>query len=230
MGTTGEPEVRGSAKPKACIFVISDIRLFREGLSALLARDATLRIVGAAGSAEIGVAIERAGADVVLLDATLVDLGGCVRRVREMAEDIKMVAVALGDADRELIACAEAGVSAFVGRDGSHDDLVRAIDQVSRGETSLSPHQAMLLVGRVAELAGQNWLTPGRPNLTRREREIVPLIERGLSNKEIARHLAIEPATIKNHIHNILEKMQLCRRGEIAARVRRLTEGRNNAG
>jgi DNA-binding NarL/FixJ family response regulator len=62
-------------------------------------------------------------------------------------------------------------------------------------------------------------------NLTRRESQIVPLIERGLSNKEIARELSIEITTIKNHVHNILEKMQLRRRGEIGARFRRREAG-----
>src|SRR5215469_15969926 len=123
MATTLE-----SAVARTHVFIVSDIRLFREGLSVLLSRS---------------------------------------------------------EADRELINCAEAGISAFVGRDGSREDLLRAIDQVQRGETSLSPHQAMLLLGRVAELAGQRKPSFEEPSLTRREREIIPLIERGLSNKEI---------------------------------------------
>jgi DNA-binding NarL/FixJ family response regulator len=153
---------------------------------------------------------------------------GCAQRLRDAANGIKIVAFALGEVDRELIACAEAGVSAFVGRDGSHQDLLRAIDQARRGEFSVSPHQAGLLLGRIAELAETRPLSPGK--LTRREREIVPLIERGLSNKEIARQLSIETATIKNHVHNILEKMQLRSRGEVAARVRigQMPSGRLN--
>src|SRR5215471_10636559 len=223
MATTLE-----SAVARTHVFIVSDIRLFREGLSVLLSRSEALRVVGSAAPAEIDGGIRRSGADIVLLDATLVDLSGCARRLREMVDDIKVVAVALGEADRELINCAEAGISAFVGRDGSREDLLRAIDQVQRGEASLSPHQAMLLLGRVAELAGQRKPSFEEPSLTRREREIIPLIERGLSNKEIARQLAIEPTTIKNHIHNILEKMQLRRRGEIAARARSLPARRSD--
>jgi two-component system, NarL family, nitrate/nitrite response regulator NarL len=228
MGTRLEPAVGHLARPGVQIFIISDVRLFREGLSVLLSQNAMLRVVGSAGSDEIAGGIAPACADIALLDAGLADLSGCVRQVREMMDGIKVIAVALGAADRELIACAEAGISAFVGRDASHQDLLHAIDQVRRGETSLSPRQATLLLARVAELAGRDWASSETPNLTRREREIVPLIERGLSNKEIARHLAVEPTTIKNHVHNILEKMQLRRRGEIAARARTLPAWRSH--
>jgi two-component system nitrate/nitrite response regulator NarL len=213
--------IERSAGPAVHVFIISNIRLFREGLTLLLSRNPSLSVVGSAAADEVDSFGER-GADIVLLDATLEDLPGCVRRVREAQDGVKVVAVALGEVDQELITCAEAGISAFVERDGSHQDLLRTIDQVRRGETSVSPHQAMLLLGRIAELAGRSKLTPGPYNLTRREREIVPLIERGLSNREIARHLSIEIATIKHHVHNILAKMQLRRRGEIAASARTL--------
>jgi DNA-binding NarL/FixJ family response regulator len=202
------------------VFILSDVRLTREGLAVLLARDASLMVVGAESASGAGAHIAELRPDIVLLDATLDDMVGCAQRLRDAVNGIKIVAFALGELDRELIACAEAGVSAFVGRDGSHQDLLRAIDQARRGEFSVSPHQTMLLLGRIAELAEMRSQSPGAANLTRREREIVLLIERGLSNKEIARQLMIETATIKNHVHNILEKMQLRSRGEIAACVR----------
>jgi two-component system nitrate/nitrite response regulator NarL len=221
MRTTPQA-VERIAGAAADVFIISNIRLFREGLTVLLSRNPSLNVVGAASAEDVNGEFCERGADIVLLDATLDDLSGCVRRVREAVDGVKVVAVALGEVDQELIACAEAGITAFVGRDGSHHDLMRAIDGVRRGETSVSPHQAMLLLGRIAELAGRPKAPPGPYNLTPREREIVPLIERGLSNKEIARHLSIEIATIKNHVHNILEKMQLRSRGEIAASARSL--------
>jgi DNA-binding NarL/FixJ family response regulator len=190
----------------------------REGLALLLTRDGSVIVVGAAAGNAAATHIAELRPDVVLLDAALDDMPGCAHRLRDAADRIKIVAFALGDVDQELIACAEAGVSAFVGRDGSHQDLLRAIDQARRGEFTVSPHQARLLLGRIAELAESGSQPPAK--LTRRQREIVPLIERGLSNKEIARQLSVETATIKNHVHNILEKMRLRSRGEVGARVR----------
>jgi two-component system nitrate/nitrite response regulator NarL len=202
------------------VFILSDVRLTREGLALLLTRDASVVVVGAASASVAVTQIAELRPDIVLLDATLDDMPGCARCLRNAADGFKIVAFALGEVDQELIACAEAGVSAFIGRDGSHQDLLRAIAQAQQGEFSLSPHQATLLLGRIAQLAEVRTQSPGAANLTRREREIVPLIERGLSNKEIGRQLSIETATIKNHVHNILEKMQLRTRGEVAARVR----------
>lgn len=229
MGATPSAAAEQAAQdvkslPTACgplrVFILSDVRLFREGLVLLLLRDLSVIVVGASPASNAGARIAEVRPDVVLLDANLKDMPGCAQCVRDIAPEIKIVAFALGEVDQELLACAEAGISAFVGRDASHRDLLLAIDQARRGEFSVSPHQATLLLGRIAELAELRSQSPGSANLTRREREIVPLIERGLSNKEIARHLSVEAATIKNHVHNILEKMQLRRRGEIAARIR----------
>jgi DNA-binding NarL/FixJ family response regulator len=207
-------------RERPLVLILSDVRVTREGLALLLTRDGSVIVVGAAAGNVAGTQVAELRPDVVLLDATLDDLLGCAQRLRDAADGIKIVAFALGEVGEELIACAEAGALAFVGRDGSHQDLLRAIDQARRGEFSVSPYQARLLLGRIAELAETRSQPWGTANLTRREREIVPLIERGLSNKEIARQLSIEIATIKNHVHNILEKMQLRSRGEVGARVR----------
>jgi DNA-binding NarL/FixJ family response regulator len=214
-----DPEGPASRQPPH-VFILSDVRLVREGLALLLPRDGSLLVVGAGSAKEAGNLVKELKPDILLLDATLKDLPACAQQVRQAAGRIKIVAFAVGEVDQELIACAEAGACAFVDRDGSNHDLLRAIGEAWRGEFSVSPHQTALLLGRIAELAQLRPQPAGSAKLTRREREIVPLIERGLSNKEIARQLSIETATIKNHVHNILEKMQLRRRGQIAARTR----------
>jgi two-component system, NarL family, nitrate/nitrite response regulator NarL len=191
-------------------------------LAVLLPRAGSVVVVGTGSANEAGELVTKLKPDILLLDANLNDLSDCTQQVRQAVRGIKIVAFALDEVDEELIACAEAGACAFVGRDGSYRDLLRAVDDAWRGEISVSPHHTALLLGRIAELAERRVQQSGSATLTRREREIVPLIERGLSNKEIARYLSIGPATIKNHVHNILEKMQLHRRGEIAVRVRQL--------
>jgi two-component system nitrate/nitrite response regulator NarL len=209
------------AKEAPRVFILSDVRLFRDGLALLLAHDGSVAVVGAASLGDAGRLIAQLRPDLVLLDATLLSVPGCAQHLREAAGGRRIVAFALGELDEDIVACAEIGISAFVGRNGSHTDLLDAVDQARRGEFAVSPRHASLLLGCIAELAGIPSRTPGTGKLTRREREIAALIERGLSNKEIARQLAIETATIKNHVHNILAKTQLQRRGEIAARVRR---------
>src|SRR5439155_827652 len=111
-------------------------------------------------------------------------------------------------------------------REASIDDLVTVIESVARGEAICSPRVAAGLLRRVAALAAGHGGDLPRAQLTNREREIVRLIDNGLSNKEIARALGIEVATVKNHVHNILEKLQVHRRGEAAARVRGTSRGR----
>jgi DNA-binding NarL/FixJ family response regulator len=144
--------------------------------------------------------------------------------VRARAPGAKLVVFALSEADDDLIACAEAGIGVFVGRDGSPAELVDAVDQAWRGAYAAPPHLTTLLLRRLATLSPGHAAAAAAASssspLTRREREIMPLLERGLSNKEIARLLGTEPATIKNHVHNILGKLQVRRRAQLAARRR----------
>ena len=186
-----------------------------------LSRETTVHVVGAGTLAE---ALERIGVlcpEVVLLDLSLVERLAAPRHLREIVPDIKVVAFALLEIDQTVIACAEAGISAYVARDGTAEDLVGAIHQAIRGELVCSPRMTALLFGRLATLSEARPPSIDNSMLTRRESEIIPLVERGLSNKEIARQLCIGTATIKNHIHNIFEKLQVRRRGEVAARMRR---------
>jgi DNA-binding NarL/FixJ family response regulator len=199
------------------LFILSDVRLVRDGLALLLSRETGVSVVGVASPTDAAAQIKELQPDIVLVDATVADMAAHTLWVREAVQRVKIVAFALDELDQGVIACAEAGVSAFVGRDGSQQDLLRAIYQAKRGEFSISPRSATLLLGHIAELADTRLRPPSSGNLTRRERQILPFIQRGLSNKEIARQLSVEAATVKNHIHNILGKLQLRRRAEIVA-------------
>lgn len=119
-----------------------------------------------------------------------------------------------------MLACAEAGVSGFVSRNGSIHDVVTAVHCAVRNELVCSPRIAALLFSRVAAAGSKRLVDRDNDALIRREHEIVSLIMQGLSNKEISRQLRIQNATVENHIHNILSKLQVRRRGEVAARIR----------
>lgn len=128
------------------------------------------------------------------------------------------------DADEHLIAFAEAGVLGFLEGEATVDELVASVECVARGEASCPPRVAATLLRRITFLTAAPARAADSTALTARERQIVQLIAEGLSNKEIAQRLYIEVATVKNHVHNILEKLQVSSRGEAAARLRLVEE------
>ena len=203
------------------VLVVGDIRLYREGLAASLDREDGIAVVGSASDRRNAVAEgRRLRPDVALIDLAMPESHAAVRSLAAI-DDLHVVALAVPEQESEIVSCAEAGIAGYVTRDGSFDDLVAMIQSVARGETLLSPRIAATLMRRVAALAADRRRPPADAPLTARELEIVALIDEGLSNKAIAQQLSIELATVKNHVHNILEKLRVTRRGEAAAQVRR---------
>ena len=201
------------------ILIAADVRLYREGLARLLAGHGAIEIVGAASSPEE--ALETAGSlhpDVLLIDRTMRGSLSAMRRAREQAPSIKVVALTVAEVDHEVLACAEAGVTGFVARDGSVADLIAAVEAAQRGELCCSPRMAGSLLRRVSTLAREG---PSTPRLTDREGQVLRYLERGLTNQAIAQALGIEVPTVKNHVHSILEKLRVKRRGEAASVWRR---------
>jgi DNA-binding NarL/FixJ family response regulator len=204
------------------VAIVADVRLYREGLAANLSSREDIEVVGSAGDREAVLRLVAAAApDVLVLDMATRDSLGIVCAVRSQQSDVKIVALAVDESDRDIFACAEAGVAGYVPCDGSTDDLVTTIRSCTRGELICSPRIAALLFGRLCSLAGPGRRGPGPgSHLTGREQQIGRLIDSGLSNKEIAQQLNIEVATVKNHVHSILEKLQVTTRAEAAARLR----------
>jgi DNA-binding NarL/FixJ family response regulator len=204
------------------VVIACDIRLYREGLSLHLAREERLGVVGSASSADETFRVARELApDLLLLDMAMPDSLQIVQELRRIVPDTRVIALTIPEAEGAVIACAEAGVSGFVMREASIAELVEALLSAARGEACMSPRAAAALLRRVGALAADRAPSSPRAELTVREREIVQLIEDGLSNKAIAARLHVELATVKNHVHNILDKLQVHRRGEIAALLRR---------
>jgi DNA-binding NarL/FixJ family response regulator len=203
------------------LFILSDIRLLREGLALALSHQATVNVVGSSDLSASPTRIAELRPDVLLLDAARPGgLDACFP-LGQILPDMKIVAFAVAEVDREIIACAEAGISGYVSRTGSAEDVVAAVHRAIRGELLCSPRTAALLFSRVAAFSPKRDTTAGDDMLTRREYEIITLVEKGLSNKEIARFLRIGNATVKNHVHSILTKLKVRRRGEAAAQIRR---------
>jgi two-component system nitrate/nitrite response regulator NarL len=204
------------------VLIAAEVRLHSDGIAALLRADGRLRVsTTLRASEEIG--RSDSSADVVVFDTTA---DGALDLVRRLAGSTSRPIVAIGipDAEDRLIAFAEAGVLGFVEAEAGVDELVASVECAARGEATCPPRVATTLLRRLTILTSPpaNQSEPGA--LTARERQIVQLIAEGLSNKEIARRLFIEVATVKNHVHNILEKLQVSRRGEAVARMRLVEE------
>jgi two-component system nitrate/nitrite response regulator NarL len=159
--------------------------------------------------------------DATLLDLTTRDSLALMRELAGEVPESRVVALAVPEDENAVIACAEAGVAAFLTRDQSVDDLLETLASVARGEARVSPKLAAMLLRRVTKLAAQRSAgeRPGtrRARLTRREHEVLRLLDEGLSNKQIAQRLCIELPTVKNHVHRILEKLAVRRRTEAVA-------------
>jgi two-component system nitrate/nitrite response regulator NarL len=199
------------------VFVVSSVRLHRDGLVALLADYPGIRVVGAA-EPELATG-ESSKIDVWLVDVATTGPALVAKLARESVGTV--IAFGLGDSEQELIATVEAGAAGFVlGEDGI-GEVVESIRCAARGEVHCSARAAAVITRRLATLAAGREGDPGAESkLTARELEIIKLVDDGLSNKQIAQALHIQVATVKNHVHSILEKLNVSRRAEAAARVR----------
>jgi DNA-binding NarL/FixJ family response regulator len=221
-GSLLRPQTPAEREHSIRVVVASPIRLYREGIAASLAAAAPFEVVATAVDLDRSLAeISEAQPDVVLLDASH---GGAVEAVRALAAAVPsagVVALAVVEVEADVIPLAEAGVAGYLTVDQSLSELADTISAVARGENPCSPQLAAMLLRRVRALAGQRSRARGAEGaLTGREREILALLEQGLTNKQIARELRIELATVKNHVHNILEKLGVPTRGAAAARAR----------
>jgi DNA-binding NarL/FixJ family response regulator len=206
------------AEAPITVVVAAEIRLYRDGLADALRRAERIDVAAVACDADGAVAAaERTQADVLLLD---ISMEHAFRALRALARRVPATrVVVLGISNDEILECAEAGMAGFVTSDQSIEELISTVNQVAAGELPCSPQTAALLLRRVQALATARRSLPVA--LTSREHEIVTLIEEGLSNKQIAARLSIQLATVKNHVHNILEKLHVERRSEAAAWARR---------
>jgi two-component system, NarL family, nitrate/nitrite response regulator NarL len=200
------------------VYIISETRLFREGLQAILSRDGGLNVVGHGSHADAPEEIGRLAPQSALLDMAGPESLAIPRQLHLILPSLRIVAVALSDQDADVIACAEAGISAYVPQGAAAEDLVAAIRRSLVGELICSPRITALLFERVAVLTKAGAVPLMDEVLTPRERQIAGLMARGLPNKEIARRLFLGNATVKNHVHNILQKLKVQRRGEIFGR------------
>jgi DNA-binding NarL/FixJ family response regulator len=215
------PHLHEAADALTRLAVCAGVRLYREGLGLALRGVESIDVVALVADADAeNEKLAAADPDVVLVDATGPDGIEQVRHIVAGLPYAKVVAIAIPESEESVLACAEAGVHGYLTRDSSLSEVAAMLESVAHDELLCSPRIAASLMRRVHSLSSGRPKEDSRDRLTRREEEVLDLLAEGLSNKQIAGRLSIELPTVKNHVHNILEKLGVARRGEAAMAAR----------
>ena len=216
MSETTEP----AAEPIR-VFLVDDHRLFLSGVRTELAgrADVVIDIVGEAVDVESAVeGIRRTAPHVVLLDVHLPGGGGraVIEAVRQGHPEVVFLALSVSDAAEDVIAVIRAGARGYVTKTISSDDLASAIARVREGDAVFSPRLAGFVLDAFAgDLPSGAPIDPELDQITPREREVLRLLARGYTYKEIARRLEISIKTVESHVSSVLRKLQLSSRHEL---------------
>jgi len=222
-----ELEQRMSAAPAEQgmigVAIIDDNRLVRDALLAMLSRLPDFRVTASALADTAFMAAARP--DVLLLDAGLVDEDSVsvAGRLTRRFPDTRVVVMDLISLHDDIAQFVTAGVSGFVSKDATFDEFVATVRAVAAGRKILPPSMTDSLFSQIAKAAEASApaRVPKDARMTRREHEVIELIGEGLSNKEIAQRLNIASHTVKSHVRNVMEKLALHTRLQIAAYSRR---------
>lgn len=194
-------------------------RIYRDGLATTLSMHSHLEVASAQGDLAGAIAaVERFQPDVLLLDVGMGSALDAASLLHRASSATKLVALGFGaDNCEELITWAEAGAVGFVTCDNSVEELVNCVSSVLDGELACSPRISAALLRRVAQLARERSPSTEPSCLTPRQTQILQHLRLGQSNKQIARELGIELATVKNHVHHLLQRLQVRHRYEATA-------------
>lgn len=214
------------------VFIADDHTIVRKGIRALLATEPDIEVVGEATNGREAVTeVERLQPDVILMDLVMPEMDGieAIRRITTRQPEARILVLTSFAADDKVFPAIKAGAMGYLLKDSDPEDLVRAIHQVHQGESSLHPTIARKLL---QELSGVPERRPAPEPasvssstqrggaavepLTVREVEVLRLVARGRSNKELAAQLMISAATVRTHVSNILSKLHLASRTQAA--------------
>jgi DNA-binding NarL/FixJ family response regulator len=194
------------------VVLVDDDDLMRAGLRSVLSSDETIEVVGDAGDGREAVTrIRELHPDLVLMDIRMPNLDGisATREVLSAAPDVKVVVLTTFEQDDYIFDALSAGASGFLLKRTQPEELIAAIHTVADGDSLLSPSVTRRVIDRMASQPTPVAASRRLDELTPREREVLELIARGLSNREIAEAFVIEESTVKTHVKRILMKLRL---------------------
>jgi DNA-binding NarL/FixJ family response regulator len=194
------------------VVVVDDHDVFRDGLVRLLGERDGIEVVGDAADGERALRlVERMAPDVVVMDLNLPGLSGieAIRLLAAGAPQARVLVLTISVADSDVVDAILAGACGYLLKDATIDEIVAGVRAAAAGESLLSPRIATGLLERLRDLAVNRDAAEHLTELTERELEVLRLVAHGMDNVEIARELFISPQTAKNHVSNILAKLQL---------------------
>jgi len=211
------PDQRAKTGEPIRVVVVDDQELFRRGLTMLLGVEDDIDVVGEAGD---GVAATDLAAsavpDVILMDVRMPRRSGieaCLA-IKEVAPTARIIMLTVSDEEADLYDAVKNGASGYLLKDSSIDEVAQAVRVVADGQSLISPSMAIKLLDEFKQMSRSDRQQVPTPRLTERELEVLKLVAHGLNNREIAKRLFISENTVKNHVRNILDKLQLHSRME----------------
>lgn len=206
------------------ILLVNEIQLMGNVIAAALEDEPDIHVVGRVTTPDEALkVVQEIAVDVVLVSTRLPDQGALklTSAITETAPSTKVLALGLTEEKQRVLRFVEAGATGYILKDHSLDDLISTVRAVQDGQVFVSPKIAAAMMERLSALAQmfsnvENSVTDSA-GLTPRELEVLEQIGNGLTNQQISEHLVIEVGTVKNHVHSILEKLNVSSRGEAAA-------------
>jgi DNA-binding NarL/FixJ family response regulator len=203
------------------ILLVDDHILFREGIASLIASRPDMEVVGQAMDGMEAVTKARElHPDLILMDIRMPRCDGleATRLIKKQWPEARIVMLTVSEEDEDLFEAIKSGAQGYLLKNLRPAALFELIEGVSRGETPISPALATKILNELVQLTQRQAPAPApEMNLTEREKQILQYVVQGSSNKEIASALCITEGTVKNHLHNILEKLHLHNRAQAAA-------------
>jgi DNA-binding NarL/FixJ family response regulator len=216
----GTPDGPAKLEPIRTL-IVDDHALFRRGLEMVLECEADIELVGEASDGEEAVSkADESLPDVVLMDIRMPRSSGieACRAMKDVAPSTKIVILTISDEEEDLFEAIRAGASGYLLKDIPLDEVADAVRAVHGGQSLINPSMAGKLLTEFAALARRDEEEPPQrlpaPRLTDREIQVLRLVARGMNNRDIAKELFISENTVKNHVRNILEKLQIHSRME----------------
>jgi DNA-binding NarL/FixJ family response regulator len=199
------------------VLVVDDQELFRRGLIMLLSGDTDIEVVGEAADGITATELATTTApDVILLDVRMPRRTGveACRAIKEAVPATKIIMLTVSDEEADLYESVKNGAAGYLLKDSSIEEVAQAIRVVNEGQSLISPSMAVKLIDEFKQMSKPEREQGPALRLTERELEVLRLVAKGLNNREVAKELFISENTVKNHVRNILEKLQLHSRME----------------
>lgn len=200
------------------VVIVDDNTVYREYLAHVLAAHGSNSVAGAWDQQSLAATCAQLQPHVVLVNMATKNSDVLLRRALSLGPDARVIVIGVFDDDEAgIVAFAEAGVAGYHMRRETLNNLVHLVHRVAEGGTVFSPRVSAILLRRLSSLASERPAAQSGPDLTAREREILGMIETGMSNRDIAERLSIAVHTVKNHVHSLLKKLGVGTRAQAAA-------------